>query len=197
MPRSFKLFSKFKLKDPRVAVRIVLGALVLANLVAALIVFRPWGGSAEDLARQQTQLRQQLAAAQKRLSQSKIVVEKVERARKEGDQFLAKYISERRSTMSVVKEELNHIAQDAGVTPKGDSINLDPVEGTDNLWQMTISEVYEAKYPNLAKLINMLDKSGRFLIISNMVATPKATGDLLTVTLRLDTFVRSEPGSEL
>ena len=191
------LITKYKLKDPRVAVRVVLGVLVVANLVAALIVFRPWGGSAEDLQRQQVQLRQQLNLAQKHLDQSKVVVEKVERARKEGDLFLTKYITERRSTMSLVKEELNRIAQDAGVTPKGDSINLDPVEGSDTLWQMTISEVYEAPYPNLAKLINMLDKSQRFLIISNMVATPKTTGNLLTVTLRLDTFVRGEPGSEL
>jgi len=191
------LITKYKLKDPRVAVRVVLGVLVVANLVAALIVFRPWGGSAEDLQRQQVQLRQQLNSAQKHLDQSKVVVEKVERARKEGDLFLTKYITERRSTMSLVKEELNRIAQDAGVTPKGDSINLDPVEGSDTLWQMTISEVYEAPYPNLAKLINMLDKSQRFLIISNMVATPKTTGNLLTVTLRLDTFVRGEPGSEL
>jgi type IV pilus assembly protein PilO len=195
MPKS-SLLNRLKLKDPRVAVRIVLGVLLLGNLVAALVVFRPWGGSAEDLQRQQVQLRQQLTAAQKKLDNSKIVVEKVERARKEGDQFLTKYITERRTTMSTVKEELNRIAQEAGVTPKGDSINLDPVEGSDTLWQMTISEVYEAPYPNLAKLINMLDKSQRFLIISNMVATPKTTGNLLTVTLRLDTFVRAEPGSE-
>jgi hypothetical protein len=197
MPKSFKFAQKLKLKDPRVAVRMVLGVLVVANLVAALIVFRPWGGSAEDLARQQFQLRQQLNAAEKRLANSSKLVDKVERGRKEGDQFLAKYITERRTTMSMVKEELNRIAQEAGVTPKGDSINLDPVEGSDTLWQMTISEVYEAQYPNLAKLINMLDKSQRFLIISNMVATPKATGNLLTVTLRLDTFVRAAPGSEL
>jgi len=197
MPRSFSLPGKLKLKDPRVAVRIVLGLLVAANLAAALVVFRPWGGSAEDLNRQQFQLRQQLTQAEKRLKQSQIVVEKVQRARKEGDQFLAKYVTERRTTMSLVKEELNRIAQEAGVTPKGDSINLDPVEGSETMWQMTISEVYECQYPNLAKLINMLDKSPRFLIISNMVATPKSTGNLLTVTLRLDTFVRGEPGSEL
>src|SRR5438309_7288840 len=121
MAGSFSLFGKLKLKDPRVAVRVVLGVLLLANLVAALIVFRPWGGSAEDLTRQQWQLRQQLTAAEKRLNQSKTVVEKVERARKEGDQFLARYITERRTTMSVITEELNRIAQEAGVTPKGDS----------------------------------------------------------------------------
>jgi hypothetical protein len=197
MLKRIKLPGKLKLKDPRVALRIVLGILLAANLAAALIVFRPWGGSAEDLTRQQWQLRQQLTQAEKRLKQSQVVVEKVERARKEGDQFLAKYVTERRTTMSLIKEELNRIAQEAGVTPKGDSINLDPVEGSDTMWQMTISEVYECQYVSLAKLINLLDKSQRFLIISNMVATPKSTGNLLTVTLRLDTFVRAEPGSEL
>jgi len=197
MRKKLSLAGKLKFKDPRVAVRIVLGVLLAANLVAALIVFRPWGGSAEDLQRQQWQLRQQLTQAEKRLKQSQIVVEKVERARKEGDQFLAKYVTERRTTMSLIKEELNRIAQEAGVTPKGDSINMDAVEGSETMWQMTISEVYEGQYANLAKLINLLDKSQRFLIISNMVATQKATGNLLTVTLRLDTFVRAEPGSEL
>src|SRR4051812_46836616 len=137
MRKSFSLPGNLKLKDPRVAVRIVLGVLLAANLAAALIVFRPWGGSAEDLMRQQIQLRQQLAQAEKRLKRSQVVVEKVERARREGDEFLAKYVTERRTTMSLIKEELNRIAQEAGVTPKGDSINLDPVEGSETMWQMT------------------------------------------------------------
>ena len=204
MPKSFSLTSNLKLntkipariKDPRVAVRIVLGILVAANLVAALVVFRPWGGSADDLMRQQQRLRQQLTQAEARVQQSKLVVAKVEQARQEGDQFLAKYVTERRTTMSVVKEELNRIAQDAGVTPKGDSINLEPVEGSDTLWQMTIAEIYEGQYAQVAKLVNLLDKSQRFLIISNMVATPKANTNVLTVSLRLDTFVRSAPGDE-
>ena len=185
-----------KIKDPRLAVRIVLGVLVTANLVAALVVFRPWGGSAEDLMRQQQQLRQQLTQAEARVAKSKVVVAKVEQARKEGDEFLAKYVTERRITMSTVKEELNRIAQDAGVTSKGDSINLESVEGSDTLMQMTIAEVYEGQYAQIAKLVNLLDKSQRFLIISNMVATPKANSNVLTVSLRLDTFVRSAPGDE-
>lgn len=195
MPR-ISLPGKLKLKDPRVGVRIVLGVLVAANLAAALIVFRPWGGSAEDLARQQAQLRQQLAQAQARLEKSKALVSKVEQARKEGDEFQAKYITDRRTTMSTIGEELNLIAQQAGVTPKGSVTNMEPVEGSDTLWQMTISEIYEGQYAQLAKLVNLLDKSQRFLIISNMVATPKSNTNVLTVTLRLDTFVRAEPGSE-
>ena len=67
MRKNFSLPTRLKLKDPRIAVRIVLGILLLANLVAAVIVFRPFGGSAEDLERQQQKLRQQLTQAQARL----------------------------------------------------------------------------------------------------------------------------------
>src|SRR5690349_6167153 len=102
MRKNFSLPANFKLKDPRIAVRIVLGVLLLANLVAAVIVFRPFGGGAEDLERQRQKLSQQLTQAQARLKQSQVVVAKVEQARKEGDVFLAKYITDRRVTMSTV-----------------------------------------------------------------------------------------------
>ena len=196
MRRNFSLPAQFKLKDPRVSVRIVLGALLVANLVAALIVFRPFGGSAEDLARQQQQLRQQLTAAQAKLEKSKVVVAKVEQARKEGEQFLIKYITDRRSTMSTVEEELVRMATEAGVTAKGDTKNLTPIEGSDSLLQMTMSEVYEGEYDKIARLVNLIDRSQRFLIISSMVAAPKSNSKLLTVTLRLDTFVRGSAEDE-
>lgn len=196
MPRNFSLPPNLKLKDPRVVVRIVLGVLLAANLVAALIVFRPFGGSAEDLERQQQQLHQQLDQAQKHLKQSQVLVTKAEQARKEGDQFLLKYVTDRRVTMSTVDEELARIAHESGMTQKGDTKNLENVEGSDTIQQLTVSEVYEGEYASVAKLVNLLDKSQRFLIVSSMVATPKANSKLLTVTLRLDTFVQSAPGSE-
>ena len=57
MRRSFK-FSR----DPQNLVRTVLGALLLANLVAAGLVLFPPGGSAEDLDRQLQTLNSQLIA---------------------------------------------------------------------------------------------------------------------------------------
>src|SRR5260370_42382366 len=48
MPRNFNL-SELKWKDPRVAMRAVLGILLLANLVAAVIAFKPFGGGAGGL----------------------------------------------------------------------------------------------------------------------------------------------------
>ena len=53
MSRSFSVSPRMNvplnLKEPRVLVRAALGVLLLANIVAALLVFKPWGGSAEDL----------------------------------------------------------------------------------------------------------------------------------------------------
>jgi len=47
MPKDFKA----AIKDPRVVMRAIIGVLLAANLVAAILAFKPFGGSAEDLRR--------------------------------------------------------------------------------------------------------------------------------------------------
>jgi Tfp pilus assembly protein PilO len=189
--------SHLNLKDPRVLVRLGLGVLLLANLVVAVIAFKPWGGSAEDLAREKVNLEQQLISARARLAQSKALVTKAERARKEGDLFLAEYTTDRRTTFSSLFTELQRIAKESGVQPRPASYQLDQVEGSDSLYQMGISAAYEGSYTNLTKFINLLDRSPRFLIIESLMASPQQTNgvDILSVTIKLDTFVREQPGS--
>lgn len=206
MPKSFKVSPRLlppgtrpTLKDPRVVVRVVLGALVVANIVAALIAWKPWGGSAEDLAREQVNLQQQLTVARARLAQTKALVGKAERARKEGDSFLTEYTTDRRTTFSTLFAELERVAHEAGIQPRPVSYQLDQVEGSDTLYQMSISAAYEGSYASLTKFVNLLDKSPRFLIIESLTAAPQQTngGDLLNVSIKLDTFVREQPGSTL
>ena len=184
-----------RMKDPRMMARLVVGALLAANLAAALVAFHPWGGSAEDLARQQEELRGRLAQMQSKLKRSRALASKVERARTEGERFLAQYITDRRVTFSIIADELNRTAKEAGIRQKEVSIVLEPVEGSDTLSQMTISAGYEGTYSNLTKFVNLLDKSPRFLIIENMVAAPQQAGQNLNVSFKLDTFVREVPGS--
>ncbi len=171
--------------------------LVAANILAALIVFKPWGGSAEDLAREQADLRLQLTTMKARLAKAKALVTKAESARKDGDNFLSEYTTDRRTTFSTIAAELEHAAQESGMKPRPATYTLEPVEGSDTLSQLTITAAYEGSYANLTKFVNLLDKSPRFLIISNLMAAPQQTtnGDLLSVSIRLDTFVREEPGS--
>jgi Tfp pilus assembly protein PilO len=203
MPKAFKVAQRFlpatahiPLKDPRVLVRAMLGALVLANIVAALIVFKPWGGSAEDLARQQAGMRQELATMQVRLAQTKALVVKAQRAHQEGDAFLAEYTTDRRTTFSTLFAELDRITREAGIQARPESNDLQQVEGSDTLYQITITAAYEGTYANLTKFVNLLDKSPRFLIIESLTAAPQQsnTGDTLSISIKLDTFVRVEPG---
>jgi Tfp pilus assembly protein PilO len=207
MPRSFSVSprllaggpSNLNLKDPRVLVRAGLGILVLANIVAALLAFKPWGGSPEDLARQQGDLQQQLTAMQARLQKTKALVTKAERARTEGDGFLAEYTTDRRTTFSSIFAELERVSEESGIQPRPVSYELDPVEGSDTLYQMSISAAYEGSYANLTKFVNLLDKSPRFLIIESLTAAPQQTnvGDTLSVTIKLDTFVREQTGKPI
>jgi type IV pilus assembly protein PilO len=196
MPRRFlPAGSRLNLTDPRVLVRVLLGALVLANVTAALIAFKPWGGSAADLARQRTELRRQLSTMQTRLGQARTLGAKAERARKEGDNFLGEYTTDRRTTFSTIAAELERAAKETGIVPRPASYELQPVEGSDTLYQMTITAGYEGTYANLTKFVNLLDKSPRFLIIESLMAAPQQTNaaDSLSVSIKLDTFVREEP----
>ena len=204
MPRRFNLtlprglsLKGLPMKDPRVIMRAVIGALLAVNLAAAVLAFKPFGGSAEDLGREHEALRGQLAAAQARLAASKRLVDKVQAARSEGDQFLDKYVSDRRTTFSTLVDELNRTAKESGVKPKDATMTLEAVEGSDTLSMMTIAAGYEGTYANLTKFVNLLDRSQRFLIIESMVAAPQQGGQLLNVSLRLDAFVKGAPGAEL
>jgi type IV pilus assembly protein PilO len=187
------------LKDPRVLVRAALGVLLLANIVAALIAFKPWGGSAADLAQEQVNLQQQLTSLKARLEKSKALVSKAEHARQDGDAFLSEYTTDRQIAFSTIVAELERVAHEAGIQARPVNYELDPVEGSDALSQMTISAAYEGSYTSLMKFVNLLDKSPRFLIIESLMAAPQQTnaGDLLSVTIKLDTFVREQPGNPI
>ena len=208
MPRSFNLprWIGRAAKEPRVAMRIVIFTLLAANLVAAVVAFNVFGASADDVRRQRETLRAQMAQLQARLGTSQRLVQKVEGAREEGDQFLEKYVIERRVLASVVQDELVRLAAESGIKMGQVQTTMEPVEGSNTLAMVTIQAGFEGSYANLAKLVNLLDKSPRFLIVESMQAnapqgaTPAAAaqaGQSLNVTLKIDAFVRNPLGAEL
>jgi type IV pilus assembly protein PilB len=102
---------------------------------------------------------------------------------------------ERAIAYSTVIEDLNRMAAESGMQTKETSYVLDPVEGSDRIEQLTISANFEGSYGSLTKLVNMLDKSQRFLIIDSLQASPQSNG-ALNVNIRLVTFVRQTPGGK-
>ncbi|MDE3195364.1 MAG: hypothetical protein KGN84_03410, partial [Acidobacteriota bacterium] len=59
---------------------------------------------------------------------------------------------------------------------------------------MSISLNLEGTYAQLMNFVNLLDRSPRFLLIEQLTATPRAKSDILSVNVKLDTFVREDKG---
>ncbi len=182
-------------RDPRVVMRALIGVLLVANLAAAVIAFKPFGGSADDLTRQETALRTQLTALDNRVAMDRKLVAKVEGARKEGEAFLATYFLDRRTQASSVADELLRITKEAGMKALPRSEQLEDLTGSDTLQMDTITAGFEGDYQNLAKLINLIDRSPRFLVIENMQSNGVQNGKTVSVQLKIDCFVRNAGGA--
>lgn len=182
-------------KDPRFVARAVLGVLLAANLLAAYAVFRPLGGSAEELDQELIGLEQQLKQRQAGLQRLRALVAKIEQGRSSGDEFLNTYFTDRRTASSTIVAELTTAAKESGIRPKEHSFAFDPIEGSDTLTMMTINANYEGTYGDLLQFVNRLDKSGRFLILDTLTAAPQQAGGNLNVNIRLNTFVRENPNT--
>jgi len=197
MPRSFKLQLPkslgSRIRDPRVFMRAIVGFLLAANIVAALIAFKPFGGSAEDLQRERAEAGRRLAQLQGNLAKTRQLAGNVELARREGDEFLAKYFTDRRTTSSTIIEELDRTATASGLKLRNYNAELNEIEGSDTLEMMSLNTAYEGDYASLEKFINLLDKSPRFVIVDRMQAAPQQNGQTLTITLRLLAFVKEAP----
>ena len=188
MPRSSKLPAQWR--EPRVLLRGIIGALLLANVIAAVIAFKPFGGGAEDLQRDEANLQQQLTSIRKRVADSKQLVDKMQNSRRDKDQFLAKYVTDDRFYASTLSDELNRIATESGVKPLPSNFTRQDIEGSDTFKMITVTESYEGNYAALAKFINLVDKSPKFLIIESLeTEAPQQNGAPLNVRLKIETFV--------
>ncbi len=204
MPRSYKLpalpsaLSKFRaalplsaLKDTQVRIRLLLGVLLVANLVAASFAFHLFDDSPEQIAHQVQSTRQQVVSQLIKLNHTRALAGKVDKGREEGAKFIATYMTSRRTTYSTILGEIDGMASQNGMRSKDAVIGLDAIQGTDSLDQMTITANFEGEYKNLLMFINAIDLSKRFLIIDSLSAVPQL-GTKLQVTLKLITFVRED-----
>jgi len=191
-----KNFNVWPPNNPRALLRLGVGLLLAANAVASYFVFRPFGGSAQDLRRQAAELNSEIRQKQAFLKRTQALASKIELGRGEGDQFMGKYFLPRRSAYSMIVAELNDLAGQAKVTPKESAFAVEPVEGSDILLMMQVSANFETTYQDLVRFVNLLDKSDRLLVVESLNATPQQGGGKLNVMVKLDTFVTGDAGSQ-
>jgi Tfp pilus assembly protein PilO len=180
-------------KDPRWTARAVLGLLLVLNLAAAAAVFKPWGGSEEQVQSERRQLRLEVQERRATVERLRGVVQTVEKTRAQADRFFEQYFLDRQSAFSTVLAELNAMAEKAGVRATGDNSNtFEPIEGSDNLAMMTVNGSYQGTYADLIEFVNAIDRSPRFLTIDRLQASPAQAPGTLSITMRLNVFVRGE-----
>ena len=102
-----------------------------------------------------------------------------------GDYFL-----DRRTTYSTVVSELALMAKNSGVRAKEQAMNEEPIEGSESLSMLTITGNYEGTYPDLLKFVNQIDRYPRLLIIEQLTASPQAQTGLLSVSIKVNTFIQ-------
>jgi len=186
MPRNFNP----AWKEPRLVLRAVIFTLLAANLAAAVMAFKPFGGSPDDLRREEASLAQQLTSLRDRVAKDKLLVAKMQSARKDTDQFLTTYVTDERFGASTLLGELDRIATEAGVKELPTGYSEKDIEGSGGMKMITVTAGCEGSYLSLAKFINLLDKSPRFLIIENLAtAAPQQNGAALNVQIKIDTFM--------
>ena len=182
--------------NPRTLIRVGLGVLAAANLIALYFVIRPIGGSAQELAQQALEMHSAIRQQQGVLDRTRLLSGKIESGRGEGDQFMGHYFLPRRTANSTIMSELNDLAGQSKITPRDSAYALEAVDGSDTLDMMQISANLEGLYPDVIRFINLLDKSDRLLIIESLNATPQQTGGKVNVALKLDTFVREDGSAQ-
>jgi len=186
-------------KDVTRVIRIVLGALLVLNLIAVGLVLFPPGGSAYDLDRELATLRSQMAPKRALLERTRFNVIAIEKARGEGDQFLDNHFLTRRTADSALLAELTAAAGKAQIKERDRASTVEFIEGSDSLSMMTITANYEGTYSNLLNFISELDRSDQLLIIESMSAAPQQCSNTLTVSMKIDAFIRDEsrlPGGD-
>lgn len=176
-------------RDPRVAVRLLLGLLLAANIAAGIALWKPWGATPEQLERQLADLRRQLHGRQASLERLRAIVAKVETARRQGDLFMQQHFIHRRTASSAIVAELREAAAKAGVKQAEQTFAFEPIEGAEDLEMLTISGAYEGSYENLVKFLNLLDRSPRFLIVDTLTAAPQRTAGVLNVNIKMNAFI--------
>jgi Tfp pilus assembly protein PilO len=177
-------------RDLKTVVRFVLGLLVALNVAAAVLVFRPIGGSPEDLQRQLSSLRGEIQQKQAALGRMKIVSAKIEKGRAESDSFLNGYFLNERTAYLTVLEELNRIAKETKIKVKEHTFVSEPIEGSSDLSMLTVNGNIEGAYADLIEFVNRIDRSDRLIILESLQAQPLQTAGVLNVQVKLNAFVR-------
>ena len=153
---------------------VALGLLAAFVLIFYLAAVYPLEARAQEQQAVVAALQQQIAAKTSELKKLRIITEKVEKARTEGDSLLADITLDHNTRYSRLLGELVSAAADSKIEARETNFSQEPIEGATQYGAITITANFRGEYDNLVRFLNRLDKSDHFLIIESLAATPRS-----------------------
>jgi Tfp pilus assembly protein PilO len=116
----------------------------------------------------------------------------VDLGRAEGDKFLGTYFLTSRARSEQLLSQLGQAAAGSKIKERDRSIAFEPIDGSDMLSMMSITANYEGEYADLLHFVHEIDRSPSLMIIESLNAAPQTGSKLLSISMKLNTFVRED-----
>lgn len=173
-------------------VRIVLLVLLVMNAVALYFYFYPPGGSQRDLASQDEQIKNQIAALNMQGSRIKLMATRVESGSSQISDFEKSYFLPKRIAYGSVIEEIQRMAKASGLQERDAGFSEEPIEGTADLVLLNIKANYEGTYPNLMRFLYETDKSPMLLMLDSLTAAPEQKNGQISTDIRFQVVIQDD-----
>lgn len=174
------------LKEIRKKIGIALGVMGVCCLIAVVVLFSPWVGSAKARGEQQQQLRAEWRHKQERVREVGDINKKIAQATQEIDSFFKDRLPARDSAIS---ESLGKLAAESGV--KLEQVRYEPKDPDPiGLRPVVIEANLSGQYPQLARFLNSLERNQLFFIVDG-VDLGGQQNDEVKLDMKLRTFMRT------
>ncbi len=175
-----------EMKDTRRKVQIAIGAMLVVDIAAAVLLFSPWVGSQRSRGEQMQSLWRTLQAKTREVEPLRGLDKKVIVAHDQIDDF---YKSRLPNEDSAIADTLGKLAAENGVKIGGIKYKVadpDPV----GLRSVTIDADFAGNYLQLVRLVNELERSKLFFLVDS-VELGGAQAGLVKLKLRLETYLKT------
>ncbi len=171
--------------------RLLLLALLLLNAAAFYFYFDPPGGSREDLAEQDQQIRNRIAALNVQGARLEMMASRVETGSNQISDFEKTYFLPKRIAYGSVIEEIQQMAKTSGLQERDAGFSEEPIEGTADLSLLNIKANYEGSYSSLIRFLFESDHSPMLLMLDSLTAAPEKNGQIVA-DIRFQAVIRDE-----
>jgi Tfp pilus assembly protein PilO len=199
MRRNFNVGPLLGVGTGQLKLRIAVLALILFNAGALYFYLDPPGGSQQDLAAQDQQLRNQIAAMTVQDSRIRLMAARVESGSSQIADFQKQYFLPKRTAYGAVIEEIQRMAQVSGLQERDAGFSEEPIEGTADLSLLNIKANYEGTYPSLMRFLYETDKSPMLLMLDSLTATPEQKNGQISADIRFQAVIQDQgppPGAQ-